>query len=108
MEHRHQKYPTWQTTIDAYTQPYNNNQVIAYPQPNTNWWTVPVCVCNPTEVVADMSTSSEEELWASLDEDPISAAALDSLCCLALDWYVCHLLSLNYCSSDTTIIDSVS
>ena len=85
MERCHQKYPTWQTAIDAYTQSYNNNQVIAYPQPNTRWWTVPVHVHNPTELVADTSTSSEEELWASFDED-LSAATLDRLHRLALDW----------------------
>ena len=82
----HQNYPTWQAAIDAYTRSYNNNQVIAYPEPNTRWWTMPVRVRNSSELAADTSTSSEEALWASFDEDPISMAALDGLRHLALNW----------------------
>ena len=85
----HQKYPTWQSAIIAYTKSYNSNQVIAYPPPNTCWWTEPIRVRNATELAADTSTSSEEAMWATLalaEEDAAARAMLDSLRNLTVNW----------------------
>lgn len=72
-----QKYPTWQDAIKAYTESYNNGEVIAYPEPNTRWWTDPIPVRNTSELAADTSTSSEEALWATfVDEDTAARAEL--------------------------------
>ena len=84
----YQKYPTWQSAISAYTQSYNKNQVIAYPQPNTCWWLEPIRVRDATELEADTSTSSEEAMWATLtlaEEDAEARAMLNSLRDLAVN-----------------------
>jgi hypothetical protein len=54
----------------AYKQSYNHGEVVAYPEPNSQWWTDPICVRAPAEHAANNSTTSEDELWAALvDED---------------------------------------
>lgn len=76
MDASQQRYPTWQAALDAYTNSYNLNKVCAVPEPNTHFWTKPICV-RSAQPFANSSTAPEEELWAAFaDED---AAARDQL-----------------------------
>jgi hypothetical protein len=85
-----QKFPSWQAAIVAYTNSYNDGHVVAYPEPNTRWWMEPIRIYtrNPTELAADTSTSSEEAMWATFeDEDAAARDQLEwSLHGLSLDW----------------------
>ena len=85
-----QKFPIWQVAIVAYTDSYNGGHVVTYPEPNTRWWTEPICIymCNPMELAADTSTTSEEAMWATFeDEDAAARDQLErSLHGLSLDW----------------------
>ena len=59
--HSQQKYPIWQTAIKAYTQCYNNNDVVASLEPNSRFWMelIPVSIRSTPRYT---STSAEEAL----------------------------------------------
>ena len=82
-----QRFPNWQSAIAAYTKSYENGEVVAYPEPNSRWWTDPIRVRAPAAHAANNSTASEEELWAVLaDEDAAARVQLEQrLSGLALD-----------------------
>jgi hypothetical protein len=85
-----QKFPSWQTAIAEYTRSYNEGDVVAYPEPNTRWWTEPIRarMRNSTELAADTSTSSEEAMWATFaNEDAAARNQLElSFGGLSMNW----------------------
>jgi hypothetical protein len=71
-----QKFPNWQAAITAYTNAYNEGDIVAYPELNSRWWTEPVRIY--TNCAADTSTDSEEALWDALaDEDAAARIQLE-------------------------------
>jgi hypothetical protein len=57
---------------------YYKNEIEAFPEPNSPWWTEPIRIRNTTELAADTSTNSEDELWANFaDEDAAARAELE-------------------------------
>ena len=83
-----QKFPTWDAALAAYTRAYRNNDLEAFPEPNSRFWTQPIRVRDTAQVVTDTSSSSDDELWTNFADEDSMASIDQSLNGLLLNWCV--------------------